>query len=52
MAAVASPASPIRRGLPERVAAWLVTGPPGQLWSVTVDVLVLWARYARDRARR
>jgi hypothetical protein len=52
VAAVASSASPIRRGPLERVAAWLVTGPLGQLWSVTVDVLVLWARYARARARR
>jgi hypothetical protein len=49
---LASSAPPIRRGPLERAAAWLVTGPLGLLWSVIVDVVLLWARYARARARR
>jgi hypothetical protein len=52
VAALASSAPPIRRGPLERAAAWLVTGPLGQLWSVTADVVLLWVRYALARARR
>jgi hypothetical protein len=33
----------------ERIAAWIVTGPLGHLWSVVADVAVLLARYAWSR---
>jgi hypothetical protein len=40
----------------ERLAAWLVTGPLGHLWSATADIVVIWTRYlwfkSRDAARR
>jgi hypothetical protein len=48
---VAGVASPIRPGPVERAHAWLVTGPLGHLWSVTADVVLLWARYALTRLR-
>jgi hypothetical protein len=41
----------VRRGLPERVAAWAATGPPGHLWSTAVDVVLLWLRYGAARLR-
>jgi hypothetical protein len=41
----------ISRSPAERLLAWIVTGPAGHLWSVVADVVVLWARYARARAR-
>jgi hypothetical protein len=44
--------APVRRGPPERLAAWAATGPPGHLWSVAADVAVLWTRYALARLRR
>jgi hypothetical protein len=34
----------------DRLAAWLVTGPPGHLWSVAADIVVLWTRYLLSRA--
>jgi hypothetical protein len=34
----------VRRSLPERLQAWAVTGPPGHLWSVLADIVVLFAR--------
>ena len=34
-----------------RFAGWLYTGPPGHLWSTAVDVVALWSRWARMRAR-
>jgi hypothetical protein len=42
---------PLRRSPTERLAAWLVTGPLGHLWSVLVDVAVLLARYGWARVR-
>jgi len=47
---VAVPA-PVRRGPAERLAAWVVTGPPGHLWSALADVAELWARYGLARLR-
>ncbi|MGI8441106.1 MAG: hypothetical protein ACR2NV_13095 [Thermoleophilaceae bacterium] len=41
-----------RRGIPERLLAWLYTGPLGHLYSVVVDVAVLFARLILARARR
>jgi hypothetical protein len=32
----------IRRQPPERLLAWLFTGPAGHLWSVAADVVTLW----------
>ncbi|HYP48501.1 MAG TPA: hypothetical protein VEQ61_07680 [Thermoleophilaceae bacterium] len=37
--------SRIRRGAPERLVAWALTGPPGHLWSAAVDIALLWARF-------
>jgi hypothetical protein len=34
----------------DRLAAWIVTGPLGHLWSVVADVAVLLARYGWSRA--
>jgi hypothetical protein len=42
---------PLRRSPAERLAAWLVTGPLGHLWSTLADVVVLLARWARARVR-
>ena len=39
------------RSAAERVQAWVVTGPLGHLWSVMVDVVVLWMRYGLLKAR-
>jgi hypothetical protein len=36
----------------DRLAAWLVTGPPGHLWSATADIAVLFARYGWARLTR
>jgi len=36
----------------DRAAAWLVTGPLGHLWSVAVDVVLLWARWGLARVRK
>jgi hypothetical protein len=36
----------------DRLAAWLVTGPLGHLWSAAADIAVLWARYGWARATR
>jgi hypothetical protein len=36
----------------DRLAAWLVTGPAGHLWSAAADIVVLWARYGWARATR
>jgi hypothetical protein len=35
----------------DRLAAWLMTGPLGHLWSVLADVAVLLSRYAWSRLR-
>jgi hypothetical protein len=42
----------LRRSRPERVQAWLVTGPLGHLWSVVADIAILFARYGLSRIRR
>ncbi|HEY6775467.1 MAG TPA: hypothetical protein VI122_03060 [Thermoleophilaceae bacterium] len=42
---------PLRRSPAERLAAWVLTGPFGHLWSVVVDVAVLLARYGLGRVR-
>jgi hypothetical protein len=36
----------------DRLAAWLVTGPAGHLWSAAADIVVLWVRYGWARATR
>ena len=35
----------------DRLAAWIVTGPLGHLWSVLADVAVLFARYGWSRLK-
>jgi hypothetical protein len=42
----------LRRDPAERIQAWLITGPPGHLWSVLADIAVLLARYGLSRIRR
>jgi hypothetical protein len=34
----------------DRLAAWLVTGPLGHLWSAAADITLLWVRYGWARA--
>jgi hypothetical protein len=41
----------LRRRPAERLQAWIVTGPLGHLWSVMVDVVVLWVRYGLFKLR-
>jgi hypothetical protein len=36
----------------DRLAAWLVTGPPGHFWSAAADIVVLWVRYGWARTTR
>jgi hypothetical protein len=43
---------PVRRSPIERFVAWVVTGPPGHLWSAVADVTVLLVRYLLARASR
>jgi hypothetical protein len=40
-----------RRAPAERFAAWVVTGPPGHLWSAVADITVIWARYGLAKLR-
>jgi hypothetical protein len=35
----------------ERLAAWLITGPVGHLWSAAADIVAAWMRYGWARAR-
>jgi hypothetical protein len=42
----------VRRPAPEKLQAWIVTGPLGHLWSALADVAVIWTRYLAHRARR
>jgi hypothetical protein len=42
---------PLRRSPAERLAAWVLTGPLGHLWSVLADVVVVLLRHARARVR-
>ncbi|NLT07751.1 MAG: hypothetical protein GXY03_15800 [Solirubrobacterales bacterium] len=41
----------LRRGRAERLAAWLVTGPAGHLYSVVADVAVFGGRHLAARLR-
>ena len=41
----------MRRGPAERLLAWVVTGPPGHLWSLVADVTILWVRYGLAKLR-
>jgi hypothetical protein len=41
----------LRRGPPERLAAWLYTGPLGHFYGVVADIAELWTRYAAGRMR-
>ena len=52
VAPMPAPASLPRRGPGERLAAWLVTGPLGHLYSVVADLTVYFARWMVQRARR
>jgi hypothetical protein len=52
VAVVPTPASRPRRGPAERLAAWLVTGPLGHLYSAVADLTVYFARWIARRARR
>ncbi len=45
-------AARIRRSRAERARAWLYTGPLGHLYSVCLDIAVLWARWALSRIGR
>ncbi len=40
------------RGPYERLAAWLVTGPLGHLYSVLADLTVYFVRWTLQRAKR
>ena len=46
-----APFAPIVRRAPERLLAWLVTGPLGHLYGTVADIAVFAARHWRDRAR-
>jgi hypothetical protein len=35
----------------DRLAAWLITGPVGHLWSALADIAAAWTRYAWARIR-
>ncbi len=52
MARVPDPVPRPRRGPLERLAAWLVTGPAGHLYSVVGDLAVYFARWMLQRAKR
>jgi hypothetical protein len=36
---------------PERVTAWIYTGPLGHLYGTAADVIQLWVAYLASRAR-
>jgi hypothetical protein len=42
----------VRRGVVERVLAWLYTGPLGHLYGIVVDISAMWVRYGWGRLRR
>ena len=52
MAAVHAPTPVPRRGPYERLAAWLVTGPLGHLYSVLADLTVYFVRWTLGRLKR
>jgi hypothetical protein len=41
----------VRRPAPEKLQAWIVTGPLGHLWSALADMTIIWSRYFVNRAR-
>jgi hypothetical protein len=43
---------PLQRARSERLAAWLVTGPLGHLYSIVADLAVFAARMLARRVRR
>jgi hypothetical protein len=43
--------APVRRPAAEKLQAWIVTGPPGHLWSALTDMVLIWVRYLAHRAR-
>jgi hypothetical protein len=46
---VTAPPPTLRRAPRERLAAWLVTGPLGHLYSIAADLIVFGARLAARR---
>lgn len=52
VARVPAPVPRPRRGPPERLAAWLVTGPLGHLYSVVADLTVYFVRWRLQWAKR
>jgi hypothetical protein len=40
-----------RRGLSERFAAWIYTGPLGHLWGALADISEMWLRWMWSRVR-
>jgi hypothetical protein len=42
----------VRRPAVQKLEAWIVTGPLGHLWSALADMVLIWARYLANRARR
>ena len=44
-------ARPVRRRAPERVVAWVVTGPLGHLWSAVADIGMYSLRRLADNVR-
>jgi hypothetical protein len=46
---VTAPPPTLHRAPRERLAAWLVTGPLGHLYSIVADVIVFAARLAAHR---
>jgi hypothetical protein len=49
---VSAPSRSLQRGPGERLAAWLITGPLGHLWSVVADLASFALRSLAARARR
>ena len=43
---------PPRRGPAERLQTWVVTGPPGHLYSVVADLTIFFVRSLYARAQR
>lgn len=35
----------------DRAVGWVVTGPPGHLWSALADMAIIWARYLTHKLR-
>jgi hypothetical protein len=42
----------LSRSAARELAAWLVTGPLGHLYSAVADITLLWLRYGRTLAAR